>query len=92
MSRYEVVDVSVVTCDGKRALADVSVWVGPQKTGHMKTVRVEYVKTKTEMRMSLQETDWDPTPLEDFVLGHKDVRDEINEAVAYQRDLLKGGN
>lgn len=77
-----VVDVNIVSCDGQRALGDVTY----ELENEVKTARLEAYR----VGRSLSFTTEPGTPL--FLLALDDVRSEFQESLDYQRDLLREKN
>ena len=87
---YQVVDLSVVACDGKHATADVSVWCGHPQNGEMVTIRLHFTADHAARFATVL-----PVPESGLgmdVAADKEVLDEIWEAVRAQRDYLRDKN
>jgi hypothetical protein len=79
MEEVEVLDMTVVTCDGRHAMVDFLVWDAPAS----KSVTVRCSWRLGDAQMALESEN---SSLAQRVLRNKECLDDVRETVLYQRD------
>jgi hypothetical protein len=82
---YEIVDITVVSTDGKLATADV---VYTKDGGELQTTRIEYARVDGGGTIVYDEGSTGAG----FASLSQEIADECREACMYQRDLLRSKN
>ena len=75
----EVLDMTVVTCDGRHALVDFLVWDPPTQTST--TVRCSWALGDAQLALESENS-----ALAQRVLRDRECLDDVRETVLYQRD------